>query len=200
MKRIGLLLGFSLFANSAFGGEGNADAREQCRALVSGTYLSYMNDLDMLKSHLTASNETSYSLRAKKNVSQRELKALEAKNEALKVPAAELDEDLIGIRASLEATTSSLEESDVRIATIKEQIVKKEKDFKLYHEQLKSVFSISIAKVIHQGAYPIKLEYRHPCNAYLSLCPLPKEQAEALLKLAKGLEDPTACERYAQMR
>ncbi len=184
----------------AFAGEGNADAREQCRSLVSGTYLGFMNDLDLLKSHLNATSETSYSLKAKKNLSLKELKALEAKNEALKIPAAELDENLIGIRASIDSTTSSLEESDARIVSIKDQIVAKEKGFKAFHELLRPVFSVSVAKVIHQGAYPIKLEYRHPCNVYQTLCPLPKEQASALLRLAKSLEDPTACERYAQMR
>ena len=59
-------------------GEGSADAREQCRAFVSGTYLGYMNDLDLLKSHLSASSESSFSLKARRGVSVKELKALEA--------------------------------------------------------------------------------------------------------------------------
>ena len=34
-------------------GEGSADVREQCRAAISGTYLNFMNDLDLLKISLS---------------------------------------------------------------------------------------------------------------------------------------------------
>ena len=86
------------------------------------------------------------------------------------------------------------------MTTIKEQIAAKEKAFKAFHELLRPVFLVTTAQVVHQGAYPLKLEYRHPCDSYKVLCPLPKAQADALLKLARSLDDPTACERYARIR
>lgn len=197
VQNLGLLLALS---SPAIAGEAGADAREQCRALVSGAYLGFMNDLDLLKNHLVASSETTFSLKARKKLSLNELKALEAKNEALKTPAADLDEELLGLRHSIETTTDSIQDADARVVTIKDQIAVKEREFKKFHELLKPVFEVKNAKIVSQGAYPIKLEYRHRCTQYLQLCPLPKGQAEALLKVAKTLPAPEACERYANIR
>lgn len=190
----------AFFFQNAFAGEGNADLREQCRTTVSGTYLNYMNDLDVLKNHLQASSEQSFALKARKKLSVEELKALEAKNERLKTPAADLDEELLGLRDRIETTDGSIMESSARVVEIKDQIASKEKEFKKFHEMLKPVFSITIAKVVYQGAYPIRLEYKHACSKYQQLCPLPKSHSEALSTLAKSLEDPTSCARYAQIR
>lgn len=199
MKRF-LFLSFLGFAPFAYAGEGNSDLREQCRVLVSGTYLGFMNDLDVLKNHLQASSESTFALKARKKLSVNELKALEAKNEALKTPAAQLDEELVGLRDRIESTHDAITETDARVVSLKDQIAAKEKEFRAFHELLKPVFSITTAKVVNRGGYPIRLEYKHACTQYLQLCPLPKAQAEALIKLSKSLDDSTSCERYAGMR
>lgn len=197
MKKLLLLL--CLVSRSASAGEGDADTREQCRAAVSGAYLGFMNDLDLLKGNLQASNETTFALRARKIGAVKELKTLEDRNEAAKTPAAELDEELVGMRDTIEHTTDAILESDARMATIKDQIAVKEKAFKEFHKDMKAVFEVAHAKIVNQGAYPIKLQYRHACEKFLQLCPLPKDQADALIKLSRSLQDATPCERYAQM-
>ena len=131
MKRFLLLL--CLGPEAASAGEGDADTREQCRAAVSGAYLSFMNDLDLLKGNLQASSETTFSLKARKIGAVKQLKALEERNEAAKIPAAELDEELLGMRDTIDHTTDAMMESDARMAKIKDQIAAKEKAFKGVH-------------------------------------------------------------------
>lgn len=194
------LIVLNLLSPIALAGEGDADAREQCRALVSGTYLGFMNDLDVLKSHLSASQESGFSLRARKGVAQKELEGLEKTSEAKKIPAADLDENILGVKASIEMTTQAIEDTAVRVAEIKDQIAAKEKSFKSFQEKLKPVFQVVNAKIVSQGAYPIKLEYKHPCNDFQKLCPLPKAMSDALIQVAGDLSDGTACTRYGSMR
>lgn len=190
-----ILLGSGLAKAS----EGDADTREQCRAAVSGAYLGYMNDLDLLKSHLKASSESAFSLKARKQLVIKEAQALERRNETAKIPAAELDEELVGLRDSIEHTADAIMEADSRMVSIKDQIAIKETAFKKFHESLKPVFVVAHAKIVNQGAYPIKLQYRQDCAKFLQLCPLPQDQADALLTLSKTLEDGLACGRYAQI-
>lgn len=183
-----------------FAGEGQADAREQCRTLVSGHYLSYLNDLDVLKNNLTSTSESVFGMKAKRKLAAKQLSLLQSKHEAQKTPAAELDEDLLGLRYQMDSTDEEIRDGEARLATIKDQIADKEKSFKAFKEALKPVFEAVNAKIVNQGAYPITLQYRHPCSKYQQLCPLPLPQSKALLLLSKPLEEAMACDHYANMR
>ena len=60
-------------------------------------------------------------------MSVKELQGLEAKNEALKVPASDLDEELVGLRNAIDSTTDSIQDTEVRIVTVKDQIAAERK-------------------------------------------------------------------------
>jgi len=180
--------------------EGAVDSREQCRIHVSGTYLSFLNDLDVLKNNLTSTSETVYGMKARQKLATQKLKALLAQSEAAKTPAAELDETILGIRYELDANEEEMRDAEVRVVSLKEQIAAKEKAFAAFKEGMKTVFEAVNAKIVSQGAYPLKLQYRHPCSKYQQLCALPVEQGPDLIRLSKQLEDPVPCEHYAKMR
>ena len=200
-RSLRLLIGLSLsFSPTLRAGEGQADAREQCRILVSGHYLSYLNDLDVLKNNLTSTSETVFGMKAKRKLAAKQLSALQKQHEAQNTPAAELDEDLLGLRYQMETTDDEIRDGEARIVTVKDQIAAKEKGFKVYKEAMKPVFEAINAKIVNQGAYPIRLEYRHPCSKYQQLCALPPPQSKALFILSKQLDEAIACEHYANMR
>ncbi len=199
MSRFFVLISLVFSSSSLTAGEGSADVREQCRAAVSGTYLNFMNDLDLLKITLASSSEAGFALKARKKLSVKELQGLESKNEALKVPASDLDEELVGLRNAIDSTTDSIQDTEVRIVTVKDQIAVKEKAFKEFQDKIRTVFEVQKASGVSQGAYPIRLQYRHGCSEYKLLCPLPKAQAESLFSLSRVLEDSIACQRYAQI-
>lgn len=185
---------------TAFAAEGETDSREQCRILVSGTFLSFMNDLDVLKNNLSSTTTSVYETKAKRILAVKQLKAVEEKLEAQKTPAAELDEEVIGLRYQLDTTDDEIRDAEARIITLKDQIAGQEKDFKIFKEAMKTVFEAVSAKIVNQGAYPLKIQYRHLCSKYQQLCPLPEIQSTALIKLSKLLDEGIACERYANMR
>ncbi|MBC7658316.1 MAG: hypothetical protein H7249_01260 [Chitinophagaceae bacterium] len=192
---------FLLFMQAkGFADEGQVDARELCRAQMSGNYLGFMNDLDLLKGTLNATSAANFAMKAKRKLTAHELKTLEAHNEAQKIPAAELDEKVLGLRHTLDTADDEIRDTDAQIVTIKDHIAAKEKAFKAFREQIKVVFETVTAKVVNTGAYPVQLQYRHPCSRFQALCPLPDAQAKALLNLSAQLEDKTACSHYAQIR
>jgi septal ring factor EnvC (AmiA/AmiB activator) len=185
---------------SIYAAEGETDAREQCRILVSGTFLSFMNDLDVLKNSLSSTTSSVYETKAKRVLAVKQLKAVEDKLESEKTPAAELDEEVIGLRYQLDTTDEEIRDAEARIVVLKDQIAGKEKAFKNFKEAMKTVFEAVSAKIVNQGAYPLKIQYRHLCSKYQQLCPLPSAQSASLSKLSKLLDDGLACERYANMR
>jgi hypothetical protein len=197
----GLLLFISVFLLSPClnAGEGEADVRELCRTQVSGAYLGFMNDLDLAKSTLSSSVASSHALKTRSAAAIKELQRLEQKNEALRVPAADLDEELVGLRHTIDSLNDSLRDSAAWIATTQDQIRLKEREFQVFQASVRPIFEIAKAMGASQGAYPVRLQYRHGCSEFQRLCPLPKAQAESLLRLAQTLEDRSSCERYAQI-
>ena len=188
------------YSHQLHAGEGNADAREQCRAEVSGRYLSFMNDLDLFKGNLNATTEANYAMKTRRKISARALALADAHNEAQKTPAADLDEKALGLRYELDHADDEIRNADVRIVTIKDQIAVTEQEFQVFKESIRIVFEIKTAKVVQTGGYPLTLQYRHPCSRFQALCTLPKQQSVGLLKLSSRLEDKTACVHYANMR
>lgn len=187
-------------APSLTASEGATDAREQCRILVSGSYLGYLNDLDILKSNLASTSESLFGMKAKRKLAAKRLSALEAQSEAQKTPAAELDEDLLGLRYKIETADDEIRDGEARIVIIKDQIAAKETSFKAFKEGMKPVFEVINAKIVNQGAYPLMLQYRQLCNTFQQLCPLPASQSAALIRFSKQLEGAVPCIHYANMR
>ncbi len=179
--------------------EGEVDSREQCRSIVSGTYLRFLNDLDVLKDNLTSTGQTVFAMRAKRKLSEQKLRALERKAEALQTPAAELDEGILGTRYELATTDDEIREADARMASLKDQIAVKEQAFAHFKSAMDFVFEPVNARIVSQGAYPLRLQFRHPCSKYKQLCALPDDHAAALTRLAKELDDAIPCEHYANL-
>ena len=205
MSRPSCLLPLLIFCALGLGvrltaGEGQADAREQCRSQISGNYLGFMNELDMLKATLISTGESNFAMKTRRKVAAKELAAVDAHNEDLKTPAAELDEKVLGLQNDLEMVAGEITDAEARIIEVKAQIATQEKAFRAFKEGIRPVFEVITAKVINTGAYPLLVQYRHPCSRFQQLCPLPAAQSAVLLKLSKQLEDPIPCEHYANMR
>ena len=184
LNLMALLVGLTVTPADAGEMDRETNAREQCRIQISGLYLGFLNDFDVLKGNLTTTSASAFAMKAQRKLIEKEFKAL----------------DMVGLRYQLDTYDKDIIDIEARIAQLKDQIAVKEGEFKATKERLRPVFDVVNAKIVNQGAYPLLLQYKQSCSQFQQLCPLPPAQSAALVQIARSLEDPLACTHYANMR
>lgn len=64
---------------------------------------------------------------------------------------------------------------------------------------LSKVFTVERSLDRADGGFPIRLEYKSPCPKFRALCPLPVDDAKALVAIPLEGGPPEACTRYATL-
>lgn len=170
--------------------------REQCRRLVSATYLRAFDDLRIAKDYLLTLEEKSRALdkdmvetQKKIDLQNKEL----AKNEYNSKSAMIVKNMLI--RQSLSKTEKSKIENE--ISSAKTRIADLESREQELRSNIEAVFHVKVLSDKWTKGYPIDIKYKSSCPKYRDVCKLPRNQARKLLTIKVDGETPLSCKRYS---
>jgi hypothetical protein len=195
---IGVLCGLWLFGGRSGADQNKLNVRELCRIEVSGTLMNAYNDVDLYEGHLSKATEKLKDARLKLMLLDREYQRL-IQSFSSSTPAFEVDERVLTLRFEQRTLEGQIRESEQAVE-LNEKLLKERRAFRSqFSELITPVFTITIDKQAQQGGYPLAIAFRHSCSQYQLLCALPRDQAEALRKIAREVSNPQACERYSSI-
>ena len=203
-----IILMICLYASPSLGHQEFKNIREECRSNLTGIFLNLYSEHDDKQSRfdsLTTEKEA-----MQKDLREEEGKFLKLRQEIDKKdynPA--LQDERITYNSRIRNIKKLIAEYETRTATYKKDIAILKNRVHTLEAALRKVFNLTITmldKSPKHGKYSIQMEYNHPCSKFYAICPLPKNEVEALRAIIKLLKDDyadqllqPACERYADV-
>lgn len=192
------LFALSLVPSIAYGDEQQHDMRELCRSEVAGTLLNALNDADFLSGLIAQSEKKIKDIKQYRRTIETEYDRLRTQVNQ-EVPVFDLDERIVTLGFELDHLQQHIREAEAKIVENRNELQKKIVARTAFESMIAPVFKVEKAKDSPPGAYPIRTDFKHRCGPYELLCPLPKSDADSLVKIAGKLSSPVWCLRYAQL-
>jgi hypothetical protein len=198
-KRIGLSLIMVLISGPAVAAKKNNDLkkdfRELCRSALSGAYMDYRNDMDLLRSNIQLTDNLLKRLKAEIGLKSKEhdeiLKLLEQKPYDAK-----LEDKKVGVKSRLNVLKSSHEEKEAEHAKYTAELKRLETEQSDFSKNLEKVFSVKYVHIDGERGRALGLDYLRPCRKFQAVCPLSAEDRDNLLKVLPKERLPDACIKY----
>lgn len=203
MKRR-LWVNFAILSLTVFGfkpaqlvaDETKRNVRELCRLEVASVLLQNYNDLAIVRDQIALGEQRGREFLLHLTQVQSDLNVITQKPRA-GMPSPELDEREHSLRFQIETLRRQQLESEKDLSQNKAKHKELDKDRESLEQLLQPVFAYTISRGEKGWGLPQHIRYHHVCGPYQLLCPLPREQAEALKKISAGLGSSQACERYS---
>lgn len=173
----------------------DTNIREQCRARVSGLYLSTWNKLSNAQGLLELAKknqlETIDAISAEEKKLEKILKS-EA-HQAFDYKSAEKENTA---RILIKSLKQSLSQQKKLVKQNKENYAETKKEEESLKKNIRKVFSIERVGV-GKNAKSFQIEYLKPCPKYRFVCPLERKDAQMLIEIFENGEIPTPCQKYS---
>lgn len=193
-----LLLALTGGVASARPSEYRTNMREACRQAVAGGYLKAYDEKEKLRIYVKSLKDQ---LDATKGAVATARKAFEKAKAAAAAQAFDLA--LAGKRDETATTLQTLEAQQRDYADLHDEALRtlgKALDDEVALKKLvEKVFVFERVEDRPDGGYPIRIAFKSPCPKYRHLCPLPRNEAEHLVKIPVDGAPPEICVRYANL-
>ena len=203
-----LVMILCLYSPVSWGYQEFKNIREECRSNLAGIFINIYSALDD-----TTSRNNSVMLQAAEM--QKDLKLTEEKFKKLRLEIdkkdynPELQDQRITYTSQIGHIKNLIAEYDVMTTKNSKDIGSLKTIKEILEKSLGKVFDLKVTKLgdsPRHGKYSIQLEYKHSCNKFYAICPLPARHVESLNEIVRLIKTQyadqllqPACERYAQV-
>lgn len=181
--------------------------REECRSAIGGIYISIRNDIKTEQGFIDFLTLRNRGFSAEIRRVENKLTTLEKKLKVsgYDVPLEEQKQAFIIKRQELNRLKS---ENSSRIKKKQNRIAVLKKNINAYNKVASKVFTISHSgpKNKKEENYAVDISYKHKCQKYKFICPLPPKEAKALRVVANyaqnirpNEDNLIPCFKYSQM-